>query len=189
MPYRLLADVVLLLHLGFVAFSPAARCSYGVWPAWPGCTCRRWPGAPTSSLPGAICPLTPLENALRVAGGGAAYDEGFIEHYLLPLVYPGFVQGEAGRGWQVALGIALVAGNAVVYALLLLRRRRALDENRPHEEAGTTVNASTTSTAAQRRRRRPAARVRPPRGRLAAAHVHRHLRGRHAGPAGASTWR
>jgi len=130
MPYRLLADVVLLLHLGFVAFCAGGALLVWRRPAW------AWLHLPALAwgayvvVAGEICPLTPLENALRVAGGGAAYDEGFIERYLLPLVYPAFVQGEAGRGWQVALGIALVAGNAVVYALLL-RRRRALEENRP----------------------------------------------------------
>lgn len=122
--YRLLADAVLLLHFGFVAFVAGGALLVLRWPlvAWLHLPALAW-GAYTV-LSGAICPLTPLENRLRVAGGGAAYDASFIEHYLMPLVYPGFVQGEGGRLWQVLLGVALVAGNLVVYALLLLRRRR-----------------------------------------------------------------
>lgn len=124
MTYRLLADAVLLLHFGFVAFVAGGALLVLHWPrlAWLHLPALAW-GA-YAVLSGAICPLTPLENALRVAGGGAGYDAGFIEHYLMPLVYPGFVQGESGRRWQVLLGIALVAGNAIVYTLLVLRRRR-----------------------------------------------------------------
>jgi hypothetical protein len=107
MPYLLLADAVLLLHLAFIAFVVVGAL-----------------------IGGAICPLTPLENALRAAGGGSVYTPSFIEHYLLPIVYPDAVQGAAGRGLQVALGVALVAGNAGLYALLLLRRRRAVAQNR-----------------------------------------------------------
>lgn len=131
MGYRLLADAVLLLHLGFIAFVAAGALLVWRRPrlAWLHLPALAW-GA-YAVLAGAVCPLTPLENALRAAGGGAAYEGSFVERYLLALIYPGFVQGEAGRGWQVALGAALVAVNAVLYALLLLRRRRRrVTENR-----------------------------------------------------------
>ena len=136
MLYRLLADAVLLLHLAFVAFAVGGALLVRRWPAlaWLHLPALAW-GA-WVVIAGEICPLTPLENALRVAGGGAAYGESFIEHYLLPVVYPGFVQGTAGRGWQVALGVALVAFNAAAYGLLLLRWRRALDQNRASTRTG-----------------------------------------------------
>jgi hypothetical protein len=128
MLHQILADAVLLLHLGFVAFAAAGALLVWRWPllAWLHLPALAW-GA-YAVLAGAICPLTPLENALRVAGGGAGYDTSFIERYLLPLVYPAFVQGEAGRGWQIALGAALLAVNAIAYGWLL--RRRVLNENR-----------------------------------------------------------
>jgi hypothetical protein len=124
MPHRLLADAVLLLHFGFLAF---VVC--GVLLAW------RWPRMAWLHLPalvwgvyvvlaGEICPLTPLENALREAGGVSAYENSFIEHYLLPLIYPGVVQGPTGRALQIGLGLALLLFNAGVYALLWQRRRR-----------------------------------------------------------------
>ena len=124
MPYSLLADLVLLLHFGFLAFVVA-----GGWAVW------RWPRLAWLHLPavawgayvvlsGDVCPLTPLENALRQAGGGSTYDESFIEHYLLALIYPAAVHSAAGRGLQVALGSALLAVNAVAYGLAWRDRRR-----------------------------------------------------------------
>jgi hypothetical protein len=70
---------------------------------------------------GWICPLTPLENSLRAAAGEAGYQGGFIEHYLLPVLYPAGLT----RGVQLALGSVVIAVNLAVYGLLLARWRRA----------------------------------------------------------------
>jgi hypothetical protein len=59
---------------------------------------------------GAGCPLTPLENALRRRSGGMAYEGGFVEHYI--------TRRGLGRRLQVALGVVLLAWNAVILALL-----------------------------------------------------------------------
>lgn len=128
MPYLLLADAVLLLHLAFIVFVVVGALAVWRWPrlAWLHVPALAW-GA-YAVIAGAICPLTPLENALRAAGGGTVYAPSFIEHYLLPIVYPDAVQGEAGRALQVALGLGVVVLNAVLYGLLV--RRRRLDENR-----------------------------------------------------------
>jgi hypothetical protein len=128
-----LADAVLLLHLAFIAFVTGGAGAVWLRPrlAWLHLPALAW-GA-YAAIAGAICPLTPLENALREAAGGRAYASSFIEHYLLPIIYPDFVQGEAGRSAQVVLGVAVVAVNAVVYGLLV--RRRILDENRAHRMA------------------------------------------------------
>lgn len=131
MTYRLLADAVLLLHLGFIAFVVAGALLVRRWPRLAGLHLVALAWGAYAVVSGTVCPLTPLENALRAAGGGTAYGGGFIERYLLPVIYPGFVQGDAGRGWQVALGVALVAFNAAVYAWLLLRCRRSRQDNRP----------------------------------------------------------
>lgn len=65
-------------------------------------------------LGGWVCPLTPLEIALRERAGLAGYDAGFIEHYLLRVIYPeGLTRGV--QGW---LGIAVLGGNFVSYGLL-----------------------------------------------------------------------
>jgi len=122
--HRILADAVLLLHFGFVAFVALGALLVWRWPrlAWLHLPALAW--GTYTVLAGAICPLTPLENALRAAAGEGTYDVSFVEHYLLPIVYPGFVQGESGRRWQIGLGVAAVVFNLFAYALLVLRRRR-----------------------------------------------------------------
>lgn len=132
MPHSLLADVVLLLHFGFLAFVVCGALLAWRWPllAWLHLPALAW-GA-YAVLAGEICPLTPLENALREAGGGSGYGGSFIEHYLLPLIYPGAVQGPHGRILQVALGVALLLFNAGIYGLVWwrCRRRAGLPHNR-----------------------------------------------------------
>ncbi|MGQ2981533.1 MAG: DUF2784 domain-containing protein [Polaromonas sp.] len=115
-----LADAVLLAHLLFIVFAVgggllALRWS---WMPWLHLPALAW-GA-TVEFTGWICPLTPLENALRQAGGAAGYTESFVEYYLLPLIYPGALTREL----QWALGGALLLINAVVYGLVWHRRRR-----------------------------------------------------------------
>lgn len=120
MGFRLAADAVLLLHLGFILF---ALCS--------GLLALRWRRAPLLHLPAVawaafieisagICPLTPLENRLRVLAGQSGYAGGFIEHHLLPLIYPAGLTREI----QLALAAAVLAINLAVYLLVWRRRRR-----------------------------------------------------------------
>ncbi len=124
MPYRLLADAVLLLHFAFLAFVIGGALLAWRWPrtAWLHLPALAW-GA-YAVIFGVVCPLTPLENSFRVAAGESGYETSFIEHYLLPLVYPGAVQGATGRGLQVGLGIALIVFNTLAYGLLGMRRYR-----------------------------------------------------------------
>ena len=117
MIFRLAADAVVTFHLLFILFVLLG-----------GLLVLRWPWAALLHLPamtrGAAveflhlyCPLTPLENALRSRSGDQGYDGGFIEHYLIPLIYP------AGLTPQIQLwlgGIVLLI-NATVYGALLVR--------------------------------------------------------------------
>jgi hypothetical protein len=122
MLYSALANAVLVLHAAFVVF-----VLFG------GLLALHWRRLPWLHLPsvlwvilielnGWICPLTPLENRLREAAGAQGYSGGFIEHYLLPLVYPpGLTPG------LQALFAAIVTGvNIAVYGLLWSRRRRTI---------------------------------------------------------------
>ena len=120
MLYRALADAVLLFHLLFIAFAVAG----GLLAFW-----RRWVAglhlpvlgwAALVEFTGWYCPLTPLEDRLREAGGAAGCGGGFIVHYLLPLVFPAALTREL----QWTLGTALLAFNALVYFLLWRRRQR-----------------------------------------------------------------
>lgn len=120
MLYRFLADFVVVLHFGFVLFVVLGGLFALRWPrfAWIHVPAAVW-GAGIEFVQG-ICPLTPLENHLRKLGGEAGYSGGFVEHYVLPVLYPSGLT----RGVQLALGIFVVAFNVVVYALVWRRRSR-----------------------------------------------------------------
>ena len=116
-----LAEVVLVVHLAFIVFALFGGLLTLVW---------RWsvlahlPALAWDAyieLSGGICPLTPLENSLRRAAGQQGYSASFIEHYLLPLVYPPGLT----PGVQFALLGVLLVVNALCYAVVLVRRRRA----------------------------------------------------------------
>ena len=125
MHFRLLADLVVVVHLAFV-----------VLVVFGGLLVLRWPRLALIQLPAAvwgvviewagwICPLTPLENSLRARGGAAGYGGGFVEHYLLGVLYPAGLT----RNVQIVLGLTVLLVNAIAYGLLLARWRRADDRH------------------------------------------------------------
>lgn len=118
--YRLLADVVVVVHLGFVLFVVLGGLIVMRWPrlAWIHLPSVAW--AVALELAGWICPLTPLENRLRRAAGGAGYDGGFIEHYLLPILYPDVLT----RSMQIAFAVFALSVNVAVYLWIFLRWRK-----------------------------------------------------------------
>ena len=117
MAYRLLADLLVVVHLTFVLFVVLGgalvlwrrrlallHIPVAVWGVY-------------VELSGRVCPLTPLEVRLRSLGGQAGYSGGFVEHYLLPVLYPsGLIRQE-----QVWLG-SLVGVLTLGIAGLVLRR-------------------------------------------------------------------
>ncbi len=109
-----------MIHLAFILFVVAGGLLVLRWPklAWVHVPAVVW-GA-LIELAGWICPLTPLENSLRGAGGGAAYAGGFIDRYIMPIVYPAGLT----RGMQLALGVAVIAVNLLIYGRLVIRRKR-----------------------------------------------------------------
>jgi hypothetical protein len=121
MLHRVLADAVLVFHLVFIAFAVAGGL-LAFW--WRPAVFLHLPALAWAALVefnGWICPLTPLENRLRAAGGAAGYEGGFIEHYLLPLIYPAALTPQV----QVWLGGGLVLFNLLVYGTYLSRNRRS----------------------------------------------------------------
>jgi hypothetical protein len=111
MLFQVLADAVVVLHLAFILFAALGgllvlRWHRAIWAHLPAAV---WGAA--VELFGWICPLTPLENHLRRAGGAADYSGSFVERYLVPVVYP----AELTREIQVALGCAVVGINAAIY--------------------------------------------------------------------------
>ncbi len=125
MIYRILADAVVTLHFGFILF-----VVFGGLLA----ILRRWilllhlPAVIWGALiefQGWLCPLTTLEWKLRRAGEEAAYGRGFIEHYLVPIVYPDRLTPEL----QAVLGAAVLLINGAVYGWLF-RHRNRMDADR-----------------------------------------------------------
>ena len=119
MSYRLLADLVLIVHAGFVAFVVLGALLALRWPriAWVHVPVVLW-GAGIEFL-GGICPLTPLENHWRRSAGELGYPGGFVEHYLMSALYPDGLT----RQVQLALGALVLLVNAAIYTWVFWRRR------------------------------------------------------------------
>ena len=119
--YRIAADLVVAVHLGFVLFVMLGALLAIRWPriVWGHVPAAIW-GA-VIEFGGWICPLTPLENYLRSRSGSATYAGDFVEQYVLPLLYPPVLT----RDIQTVLGGIVLAVNASVYWVLIRRYRRA----------------------------------------------------------------
>jgi Protein of Unknown function (DUF2784) len=125
--WRVLADALVLAHFAFVAFVVV-----GGFLTW------RWRLAALAHLPafawgvwielsGAICPLTPLENHWRTLAGERGYSGGFVEHYVVPVLYPPGLTPHT----QWLLAAVLITLNIVAYAGFLFRVRSG--KGRPPE--------------------------------------------------------
>jgi hypothetical protein len=122
--FRLAADLVVAVHAAFVVFVVLGALLVLRWPrlAWVHVPAAAW-GAAIEFL-GWICPLTPLENYLRRRGGSAAYRGDFIEHYVLPVLYPAHLTHNV----QIWLGGLAVIVNVLLYWYVLRRvSRRRVD--------------------------------------------------------------
>lgn len=118
MPYTLLADGILFLHLSFVLFVLFGGLLAMKWrrAMWFHLPAVAW--GTFVELTGWICPLTPLENWLRVQGGGSGYEGDFLERYLLALLYPDGLTRET----QILLGLVVLVVNGLIYGWLLSKR-------------------------------------------------------------------
>ena len=114
---RIAADLVLAVHLGFIVFVILG-----------GLLLLRFPKIMYLHIPaavwgtfieisGRICPLTTWENDLRQSAGESGYAESFVEHYLVPIIYPAGLT----RNVQLTLAGIVVFANIVIYGWLLYR--------------------------------------------------------------------
>jgi hypothetical protein len=94
----------------------AWRCAGHGW-RW--CTCPAVCWGAAIELTGWICPLTPLENRFRQAAGEAGYAGSFIDHYLLPILYPAGLTREI----QYGLAAVVIVVNLSLYGWLVHRYR------------------------------------------------------------------
>ena len=123
MLYRLLAHLVVAAHLAFILFAVlggllALRRPRAAWVHLP---VALW--AVLIEYAGWYCPLTDIENLLLHQSGESGYPSGFIEHYLLPIIYPAGLT----RPVQLALGTLVLALNLLIYGWLWKRTRAPKD--------------------------------------------------------------
>ena len=116
--YAFLADVVVLIHAAFVIFAALGGFLVLYRPGW------MWLHVPAAiwaalvELMGWVCPLTPLENRFRAMAGVTPYGSGFIEHYVMPVLYPEMLT----RRHEILLGLFVLTLNLVLYAWAFSRR-------------------------------------------------------------------
>lgn len=119
MLYDVLADLVVVIHFIFILYVMLGAFLAFKWikSLYLHIIVLAW-GA-YIEFTGTICPLTPLENWLRHEGQQQGYEGGFIQHYIIPLVYPEALT----RSDQIVLGAALIAINVVIYSAVFFRRQ------------------------------------------------------------------
>ena len=112
------ADLLVILHLLFILFVLLGGLLVLKWHkiALLHLPCALW--GVLIEFSGWICPLTPLENRLRSSAGAGGYSGGFVDHYIMPLIYPSGLD----RNMQLILGIIVIMINVSVYTLILVRR-------------------------------------------------------------------
>ncbi|MBW2038306.1 MAG: DUF2784 domain-containing protein [Deltaproteobacteria bacterium] len=117
--YHLLADFAFSLHLAFIIF--VILGAFLVW-RWPWLALLHilsviWSLA-IQFLPNVPCPLTPLEQMLLRKAGEEGYTGGFVDHYIVPLIYP-----EVEPRFHYEAGVFLLVVNLVIYVLIIIRIR------------------------------------------------------------------
>ena len=117
MIYSFFADLLVIFHFVFILLVVFGGLFALKWPkvAYLHIPATVWGGL--IEIQGWVCPLTPIENRLRQAAGITAYREGFIEHYLIPIIYP----TELTREDQLFLGLSVFILNGIIYIWVLLR--------------------------------------------------------------------
>ena len=120
MRYSVAADALVILHLAFIVFVMLGGLLLLKW---------RWPillhlpavvWGILLELRGWLCPLTPLEQHFRTLAGETGYSGGFVQHYLLPLIYPAGLT----RDVQTILAMIVIATNLVIYTVVYVKYRR-----------------------------------------------------------------
>ncbi|MDR9435332.1 MAG: DUF2784 domain-containing protein [Thiohalophilus sp.] len=117
--YLILAELTVLLHFLFVAFVTVGALLLLRWPKliWLHLPALFW--GIYIQFSGGYCPLTPLEKTFRQLADIETYEGGFINHYLIPIIYPPGLTHEM----QIMIGIGLIVLNIVIYSLFIYRQR------------------------------------------------------------------
>ena len=68
-----------------------------------------------------ICPLTYLENWLLHKANLTTYSEGFIQNYLIPIVYP----TNLTKDLEIYLGMSLIVVNMIIYGFIISKLKKS----------------------------------------------------------------
>ena len=119
MYHHIFADIIVVIHLLFILFVifGGILVYYKKWVIWLHLPAVIW--GIFIEISGWICPLTPLENYFRFRANEIEYQESFIEHYLIPIIYP---QGLT-RDVQIILGVLVILMNGIIYAKLIIKSK------------------------------------------------------------------
>lgn len=118
MIYRILADLILIVHFCFVLFAIfggflVLRRRWILWLHFPALF---W--SVLVEIFNFICPLTYIENFLRASGGEAGYSGGFIEYYIRLILYLDISQFS-----KFLLAFLLLITNLIIYSYVFLNKR------------------------------------------------------------------
>ncbi|MDH4319106.1 MAG: DUF2784 domain-containing protein [Desulfobulbaceae bacterium] len=114
-----IADLLVILHFSFIIF-----VVFGGLPTlkWPSLAILHIPSVIWGALLefyGWMCPLTHLEQHFRRSASDSGYQGGFIQHYLIPIIYP----HDLTREVQLGLGLAVVFLNLFIYSAHILKKQ------------------------------------------------------------------
>ncbi len=115
----MVADLIVLIHFAFILFVIFGGLLVMKWRKLILLHIPALVWATMLEIFGWFCPLTALENELRRNNNGETYSAGFIELYIIPVIYP----EELTRNIQIALGIAVVCFNLLIYVWWAIRLR------------------------------------------------------------------
>lgn len=121
MPYSIAADLLVILHLAFIVFVLLGGILVLKWRLLIYLHLPAVAWGTLIELRGWICPLTPLEQHFRVLAGETGYSGGFVQHYLLPLIYPAGLTHEL----QTLFAFCVIAVNLMVYTMIYVKHRRS----------------------------------------------------------------
>ena len=118
--YEIAADLILIIHFTFVLFVVfgALLLFASVKIIFIHIPAVIW--GSYIELTNSICPLTYLENWFLHKANLTTYSEGFIQNYLVPIVYP----MNLTKDLQIYLGIALIVLNIIVYVLIINKLKK-----------------------------------------------------------------
>ena len=119
MTAKLIADILVIIHFTFIVFVVLGGFLVlkNSWVSILHIPSVLW--AALLEIKGWLCPLTPLEHYFRQLSGSNDYTGGFIDHYLVALIYPDGLT----REMQITLGFVVLGINLVIYSLVIVKRR------------------------------------------------------------------